>query len=169
MGSRELGAGSWELGCTHYLGKEDVQEGKRTCSLRNPAAPGPLWSRGVIISEWTMVTVGSHIGEAGRGVLRKGISPRAGWEPGPGSECLWGPCKRGAHEAAGSVGQRILWGLNAAGTGVDLVPDCLGLKLGSALTCCVALGMLLHLSGPHFLLCERIKVGICVQCSVSPI
>lgn len=82
---RDLAAipGIWELGCTHYLSKEDFQERKRACSLRNPTAPWPLvvWMCHHLRMEWTVATVGSHTGDARRGVLKKGTGLQAVWEP----------------------------------------------------------------------------------------
>lgn len=68
------GPGLTAAGCAHYFSKEDFQERKRTCPLRTHPPAVPLWPGCVMISKWTMVTVGSHGGEAGRGVLKRDIS-----------------------------------------------------------------------------------------------
>lgn len=82
------------------------------------------------------------------------------WERGPVCESLRDPCKEGALEAAGSVGQLMIRGSTMAAPHVGLGSGCLGLNAGFSPTawpwaCCLTS---LHLT---FLSMKELGGDIC--------
>lgn len=82
----------------------------------------------------------------------------------PAGSQAWGACAFGVPERREHRRPQQGWPVCYLGLQCSRCKCGLGLNVDSALACCVALGKLLHLPGPHFLLYERIEVRMCMQC-----